>query len=170
MDIHCSLTNRRNMQVPTSTIKSQNTDPNPAPTLHTYITKTIACTQIYDTHIKTEHFKTHNNTHLRHWSPGRGFSWVGTEGCCLPTGTAGAESPHPRCLPLASGQGLSAPHRAQRQPQDPSSASSRPCELSDLRLLFYSAQIQIPSGSSHIVFWNHSNRRYLPGNRDFWEL
>lgn len=170
MDIHCSLTNRRNMQVPTSTIKSQNTDPTPAPTLHAHITKTIAYTQIYYTYIKIEHFKTHINTHLRHWSPGRGFSWVGTEGWCLPIGTAGAEPPHPRCLPLASGQGLSVPHRAQRQTQDPSSASSRHRERSDLRLLSYSAQTQIPSGSSHIVFWNHSNRRYLLGNRDFWEL
>lgn len=153
----------------TSTIKFQNTDFHPCPILHTHITKVIAYTQIHYRYIKTEHFKTHN-AHLRHWSPGRGFSWVGTEGYCLSTGTAGAEPPHPRCLPFAPGQGLTVPCRAQYQPQDPSSASSRHWERSDLRLFPYSAQTQIPSGSSHIVFRNHSNRRYLPGNRDFWEL
>lgn len=50
------------MQVPASTIKSQSTDPTPAPTLHADITKTIAYTQIYYTCIKIDHCKTHNNT------------------------------------------------------------------------------------------------------------
>lgn len=116
MVIRCSHRNRRNMKAHIFTIKFQNTDFHPSPFLHTHITKMLAYTQIHYRYIKTVHFKAHNNAHLRHWSPGRGFSWVGTEGCCLSTGTTGAEPPHPRCLPLAPGQGLSSPQNPTPSP------------------------------------------------------